>query len=168
MLDCCCGLSQKRMGGEECGTIVLRSHRVTLMIWRECQGERAASRKRNKRLYPPRYKITIIYLKKSSALTVWQTDWCLYEGVCGAGVCVYLVRRSSQSCRSCCVLQATCILSLWLPAQQQFKYNFEARKKLNKEQPLSTKFFSISFRNALIQKCSTIMGLKKWIPQLPG
>lgn len=108
----------------------------------------------------PKLEIAIIYNCKE-ILTVWQTDWCLYEGVCGAGVCVCLVRRSSQSCRSCCVLQATCILSLWLPAQQQIKYTCEARKKLNKEQPLSTKLFSISFRNALIQMCSTIMGLNR-------
>lgn len=46
-LGCCCGLSQKSMGGEECG-----SRCATLTIWRECQGERAASRNRNKSLYP--------------------------------------------------------------------------------------------------------------------
>lgn len=58
------------------------------------------------------------------------------------------VRRSSQSCRSCCVLQATCILSLWLPAQQQRKYNSEAHTKLNEEQPLSTKILFTFFKES--------------------
>lgn len=84
MLDCCCELSQKRIGGEVCGTIALRSRCVTLTIWRECQGERAASRDRNNRpVTSPRYEVNVIFLKEilcsycvaDRLVFVWRCVW---------------------------------------------------------------------------------------------
>lgn len=62
-------------------------------------------------------------------LTVWQTARGLYNW--GGVVCVCLVRRSSQFCRSRWLLQATCIRSHWPPARRraQKKKTLINRKK---------------------------------------
>lgn len=109
-----------------CGRCVRCSPHATLSVWRECRGERATGRSRGEGGGGwSRTERRVLHGGKRMrmcTLTVWQTDWGLCECVCAFGVCVCLVRRSSQSCRSCWLLHATCIRSHWPPAHTKYEY----------------------------------------------